>query len=261
MLRPRINLKDLSGKTSDWFNPAIFCTSHQLYSESSSAIYMQQITVLVDPMAVACCRKGLHKLPEKARFRRCWIDIDMSDPRLTEGRTINHTIWGDTISAGVFHLLVEDLKRMDFLEELSLSCNRATGLLDTYEMHYFKVFGDDRMDCFRKLKGLKRVVIEGDLDQLYVAELLNEMNKPPIDFTTRRWRKTILKSQCSICSQPDGRYLQIEDEPNGPLSDLADQYQPCDTSCSNASDVARLSRVFCDSVQNWKRYERKSNGP
>lgn len=86
MLRTRISLKDLTGKTSDWFNPAILCTSRQVNSESS-AIYNQQIAVLVDPMAVACYREGLHKLPVKSQFKRCLIEVDMSVPRLVKSPT------------------------------------------------------------------------------------------------------------------------------------------------------------------------------
>ncbi len=237
MLRPTNNLKDLSGKTSDWCNPAIFCTSRQIRSESSSAIYKEQITVVVDPMAVACSRKGLHKLPEKSRFERCWIDVDMSDPRLIEGRTINYTQDDKPISSNVFHLLVEDLKMMKFLEELRLSCKRATGLHDTYEMHYFKVFCEKRLDCFRKLKGLKKVFIEGDLEEAYVAELLNEMNKPPIDFIDRQGRETVRKSQCHICSLPAGDYLQVEDKPK----DLSGH--TCDRWCRDNSCPVCTRRV------------------
>ena len=251
MLTPTINLKDLRGKTSDWFNPAIFCTSRQVYLESSSTIYQQQITVVVDPMAVACCRKGLHKLPEMSRFRRCWIDIDMSDPRLTEGRTINFTIYPRFFTGGVLHLLVEDLKRMKFLEELRLSCKRTVGLHDTYE----------DMDCFRKLKGLKKVVIEGDFNEAYVAELRNEMNKPPIDWTTQQWRKTVPRSLCSHCSSPDGDYLQVEDEPKKPFSGHTCNRFCGAASCRNAVDIATVSLIYHDRVQNWKRYQRRYNEP
>lgn len=176
MLRPTVSYKDLGGKTSDWFNLAIFCTSRHMYFESSSVIYKQQITVVVDPMAIACCEPGLNRLPGKSRFKRCWIDVDMSDRRLAQGRTRNHTIHDKP--AGVFALLVIELKSMKFLEELRLSCKRAN-------IPCFKIFSDERMDCFWRLKGLKKVVIEGDLEEAYVVKLLNEMNKPPIDFTTR----------------------------------------------------------------------------
>lgn len=121
MLRSRISLKDLTGKTSDWFNPPILCTSRQIHSESSSAIYSQQITVLVDPMAVACYQKELHKLPEKSQFKRCWVDVDMSHPCLVNGRT-GKTFLDSSVARGDNRFLVKDLESMKFIEELRLSC-------------------------------------------------------------------------------------------------------------------------------------------
>lgn len=161
MLRPRISLKDLTGKTSDWFNPGILCTSRQIHSESSSAIYNQQIAVLLDPMAVACYQRGLHKLPKKSQFKRCWIEIDMSDPRLVKGRT-GKTSLNTSIPRGDFRLLVEDLESMKSLEELRLSCKWITCLEDKVSSSWSQNISNNDMDCFRKIKGLKKIVIEGD---------------------------------------------------------------------------------------------------
>lgn len=134
VLKPAVNLKDLSDRTSDWFNFAIFCTSHRIHSESSSAIYKQQISVVVDPIAVACYRIGSHKLPGRSSFNRCWIDGDMSDRRLVQSHRWGYNIYDK--SAGLFQLLVEDLKMMKFLEELRLSCKRV-------KIVCFRIFPDE----------------------------------------------------------------------------------------------------------------------
>ena len=159
MLRPRISLKDLTGKTSDWFNPAILCTSRQINSESS-AIYNEQIAVLVDPMAVACYQEGLHRLPVKSQFKRCLIDVDMSVPRLVKSLT-GETFPNSSIAWVGFDNLVEDLRSMRFLEELRLSCKWITCLEDKLSSSWSQAISNNNMECFRKLKGLKKFVIEG----------------------------------------------------------------------------------------------------
>ena len=53
------------------------------------------------------------------------------------------------------------------------------------------------MGCFRKLKGLKKVLIKGDLKEEYVTNLLRYMNKPPVDWTTTGPMISIVpKSHC-----------------------------------------------------------------
>ena len=224
MLRPTVCLKDLTGQVSDWFNPAILCTSRQINAEVSSVIYKQQITVVLDPMAMACCKKGLHKLPEKSRFTRCGVDIDLSDPRLTMvDRDVTVTLDAGIKVAEMVHLLVEDLKEMRFLEELHLSCRRATLLKCTLDDAGFAIhedtllFPDSTMDCFRKLKGLKKVVVEGDLGGEYVAGLLRYMNKPHVDLTTTGSLVGVVRrSHCKACSWPKENYIQVADPPSRP---------------------------------------------
>lgn len=161
MLRSSISLKDLTGKTSDWFNPAILCTNRQIHSESSSVTYNQQIAVLVDPMAVACYQKGLHRLPEKSQFKRCWVDIDMSDPRLVQGH-IGNCCLENPIARGDFRQLVEDMKSMEFLEELRVSCKWFTCLEKEPTSCRSQTILKNSMHVFRKSKGLRKLVIEGD---------------------------------------------------------------------------------------------------
>lgn len=205
MLRPVVCLKDLTGYTSDWFNPAILGTSRQVHYEASSFIYKNQITVLVDPMAMACCIKALRKMPEKSRFRRCRVEVDLSDPRLTMGAPIKtltprRSITGVRVKildfdperrvAEIINLLVEGLKEMRFLEELRLSCKRTTFVFRKVDHLGFAIlvkapiFPNSTMDCFRALRGLKKVVIEGDLGDDYVASLLEDMNKPSVNLRT-----------------------------------------------------------------------------
>ena len=215
MLRPVACLKDLTGYTSDWFNPAILGTSRQIYYEASSIIYKHQITVVVDPMAMACCIKGLHRLPQKSRFRRCGVDIDLSDPRLTAGAQIK-TLEIDPKKkvTDIIHLLVEDLKEMKFLEQLHLSCKRTTYVIRPRDHTGFAIpiFPANTMDCFRKLRGLKKIVIEGDLGEKYVASLLKYMNKPPVNLsTTARMIGVVDKSHCRTCSWVVENYIQVTD--------------------------------------------------
>lgn len=217
MLTPTVCLKDLTGRTSDWFNPAILSTSRQLNSEASHVIHDQQIIVLVDAMAMACHRNGSHKLPQKSRFARCKVDIDLSDPRLTIASEpkIHYTDSRKSV-AEMVHMLVENLKGMTFLEELHLSCKRIKIVGRTYDVAGFftdkdtPLFPDQTMDCFRKLKGLKKIVIEGDLGETYVAGLLKCMNKPAVDLTAAGPVIGIVSIvHCLTCSWPNENYMQV----------------------------------------------------
>ena len=241
MLKSRRRLHDLTGKTSDWFNPAVLCTSGQIHSEASCAIYRQQITVVIDPIAVACCQPGLHKLPEKSRFKSCCVDIDMSDPRLLEGRTRIRLFSTRDIAQTIFHFLVEDMKMMKCLEELRLLCKRASFFhLRSDQVIWYKTFDDDDMHCFRKLKGLEKISIEGDLHEAYADELLADMKKPPIDLSSSRQRiRVIQRSICDACDDPAENYLQVEDEPCLTLSDVTAFHhvfdrRRCDKRCPKA---------------------------
>lgn len=99
------------------------------------------------------------------------------------------------------------------------------------------------MNRFRKLKGLKKVVIEGDLEEAYATGLLGYMEKPPIDFTSSiQPRLVVPGSNCSACWEPDEDYLQVEDKPYKALSrsihvDILDHVfnrRTCDPLCPDS---------------------------
>ena len=214
LLEPTVNVKDLTGQTSDWFDPAVLGINRQLHSEASIAIYGKQINVALDPMAMACYKTGVYKMPEMSGFKRCRIDIDFSDPRLTRFR--HKTTQHDRRKAvqDIIHLLVEGLKRMKSLEEIHISCKRVTvSNRSSTTKGDMLLFPDSTMDCFRKLKGLKKITIDGDLDGAYIDDLLTYMRKIPFDWRTSCGRvRYVPRSRCLACSSPDEEYFQADDD-------------------------------------------------
>ncbi len=210
MLRPKMCLKDLTGKTSDWFNPAILCTNRQIYSEAASTIYNEQIGVVVD-LEMARGKNGLRKLPWKSQFRRCLIDLNLSDPRLKLSWSTEHTYDKEKIISAMIGITVEDIYKTRFLEELHLSFRGTTDLTETHtyglfpmsDQHYLNLycFPDMIKGCFENVPGLKKIVVEGELDEAYIADLVEYIDNGLVD--TAPPVNIIQEGKCIICTLPD----------------------------------------------------------
>ena len=89
---------------------------------------------------------------------------------------------------------------MTRLEELRLLCKWTSFFYNRYDGTWCKAFSDQDMNCFRKLRGWKKVVIKGHLSEVHTNELLGCMEKPPIDFTgSRHPRLVVPRSKFSGC--------------------------------------------------------------
>ena len=210
MLRPKMCLKDLTGKTSDWFNPAILCTNHQIHSEAASTIYNEQIEVVVD-LQMAHGKKGWLKLPWKSQFRRCLIDLDLSDPRLKLSWSLADTLDKEKIISAMIGMTVKDIEETRFLEELHLSFRGTTDLTKTHKHGLFPTpdkraidlcFPNMMMKCFKIIPGLTKLVIEGELDEAFIAELLKYIDTALLAGESPL--NVIGEGKCIVCTMPEG---------------------------------------------------------
>ena len=139
LVKPQRSLAFLTGHPSDWFNPNILLTNHQIRSEALEIIYEQKITVLVKPLAESNFVTMSTRVLEGLRFKRCGIKIDLSG---VDGDKIDRSADPSTVGflkgavmgrSGLYNL-VNQLNRMPCLEELHIEQRWNAGVDENSEM-------------------------------------------------------------------------------------------------------------------------------
>ena len=197
MLRPTMLLKDLTGKTSDWFNPAILRISRQINAEAAMTIYNEQIEVTVN-LSMVRHKNEVQKMPGKSLFRRCLLDIDLSDPRMKMLRK-------EMIITAMIDSVWKNMKGMAFLKELQLSFRGTTNLIKTHKHGLFPLdeteFGWDHhfttyiVNCFREVLSVEKIIIGGELEEAYTADLRGHIREQLIR-KKKPYFDLILKDNC-----------------------------------------------------------------
>ena len=205
MLRPTMLLNDLTGKTSDWFNPAILRIDRQINAEAAGIIYKEQIEVTVN-LSMVRHKNGVQKIPGKSLFRRCLLDFDLSDPRLKINHDPKYKLLTEKVVSAMIGTVWKDMKGMTFLEELQLSFRGTTNLTETHTHGIFP-FNDDYMDsfattivdCFHEITSLQKIIIGGELEEAYAVDLQGYILKQMIRLG-KPYFDIILKDNCIHCS-------------------------------------------------------------
>ena len=97
--------------------PAYFCK--QVTREAYPVLYgAQGINVLIGPMAIVCYKKYANKLLGRSKSRCCTVEILLNEGQLDITRHQKQ----DRAFRSVIRLMVDQLKRFPFPEELHISC-------------------------------------------------------------------------------------------------------------------------------------------
>lgn len=173
-------IKPFDSPVSHKFNSGLPLLNHQVYREASSIVYaIPDLAFCIDSF------ESLTILPLKLKraevmpfFKTCRVDFFPINWSLLEGDGDYDLPDHRCLPYGRFRkalsLVAKQLSTMPNVEELEIG---YFSTLPITEMDY-KFWPDDLTDCFKVLRGFKKVTIKGDLEKSYAKQLAALMKQP-----------------------------------------------------------------------------------
>ncbi|KAL9640223.1 MAG: hypothetical protein Q9164_000410 [Protoblastenia rupestris] len=180
-------LKTTSRQRPYWFNTAMLCVSRQVHREASYIFFKNPITIVINPLAMACSHILDIELPRESTLKKLQIELDFSDGRLLAREVYGKDAKPWAALEELVHRVSGWLEWWSFLEELHISCRRPSTSLQTgnlignLESRTVKIFPDEILDCFRTIKGLRKLTFSGDLPTTYTDPAFESISRPVVE--------------------------------------------------------------------------------
>ena len=204
------HLRELTGKLPDFYETQMLLLNREINAEASAIWLATPLRIRIDEADVACYDHRIHKLSNRLRCKSFILDLSLADR--SKLSPIGSS--GPNQRASPFSLRNEFL--LGILHRISLQIGKISMLeyfrLESKRLLYFKggrpfqgtrkLFPDAYYDCLKQfIRGIRKVEIEGDLDQKRRQILEVAMTSPrnmiiPVS-TEKDLFQTIKQHQCA----------------------------------------------------------------
>ena len=207
---PNRHFRELTGHVSDFYETQTLLLNHKIKTEASAIWWATPLRICIEEADVAFYDPRLHKLSSRLRCRSLTINLSLADRSklvrigspMTDMRMAPFPI-RDEFLMGMLHRLCFQISKISVLENLKLESKRLLCFKEGRPSQGLrKLFPDIYFDCFKQfIKGLRKVEIEGDLNQkscrsLEVAMTSQRSRVTPV-FTEADLFQIIKQHQCA----------------------------------------------------------------
>ena len=187
LVTPSRCVYELSGHRSDFYESQMLLLNHKINKEVLAVWCTIPLQIHIGEEDVALYEPSTHMVSSRLLCERLTVAFSLADDRklvqcdlnVVGKRSPRHAL-GDEYLLGMIHRLSFQISQLCKLQEFGLSSSRLA-LLGSHHspaQPARMLFPDQYFECFKLIRGLRRVDLEGDLDQGTVRHLKQLMTEP-----------------------------------------------------------------------------------